>query len=258
MKAIARWYKIVFVLAALLVIGRGVQFALAAPPAEEDVDALIANAESAGTTAIAKDATILGWDDDGMPSVVLREGTNGWLCTADWPAPPGNDPMCMDEIWQVWNDALMAGEEPDITGPGVAYMLAGGSDPSNTDPFALEPAEGDDWISTPSHIMLLKPGGFKSYQFSVLPSQRDPYIMWDDTPHDHLMVPVLPIDEVIKIPTLAEVPVECQATQYLELLLHPYLADQTRPGYTDIHFNRGRTYPCKSPISHRQKPVCPS
>ena len=148
MKRIAKWYKIVFVLVALLVIGRGIQLAQAAPVADDEMDAQIANAESAAPTAIAQDATILAWDDDGIPSVVLREGTNGWTCLADWPVSPGNDPACYDAVFSAWNEAYMAGEEPESDGSGIAYMLAGGSDPSNTDPFAIEPAEGEEWIST--------------------------------------------------------------------------------------------------------------
>ncbi len=193
MKPIALWYRIVFVVTALLIVGRGASLALAAPPADDAMDAAIANAEGAAPTIIAQDATIMDWDTDGMPSVLLREGTNGWLCTTDWPVTPGNDPMCMDKIWQGWNDALMGGTEPEITGLGVAYMLAGGSDPSNTDPAALEPAEGEDWISTPPHIMLLMPGGFDTADFSAEPKQDEPYIMFDGTPYEHLMVPVVAI-----------------------------------------------------------------
>ena len=102
----------------------------------------------------------MGWDEEGMPSVLLREGTNDWTCLADWPASPGNDPQCFDTVWAAWNEAFMAGEDPELDGPGVGYMLAGGSDPSNTDPFAMEPAAGEEWVSTPPHMMILAPGGF--------------------------------------------------------------------------------------------------
>ncbi len=193
MKRIARWYKIVFVLAALLVIGRGIQLAQAAPPADDDIDALIANAESAAPTAIAQDATILGWDDDGMATVVLREGTNGWTCLTDWPVSPGNDPQCNDTVWQEFSKAFGAGEEPEIDGTGIAYMLAGGSDPSNTDPMAMQPAAGEDWVTSPPHIMFLMPDGFDADFFSTTPSDSVPYIMWDGTPYEHLMVPVVAI-----------------------------------------------------------------
>ena len=38
---------------------------------------------------------------------------------------------------------FVAGEEPNTQVVGLAYMLQGGSDASNTDPFATEPAEGE-------------------------------------------------------------------------------------------------------------------
>ncbi len=160
----------------------------------DPVDVQIANAESAAPTAIGQDATILGWDEDGMPTVVLREGTNSWTCLADWPVSPGNDPQCFDPIWTAWNDAYMAGEEPKITGLGIGYMLQGGSDPSNTDPMAMEPAPGDDWITSPAHIMLLLPDGFDAKEFATTPSMSEPYIMWDGTPYEHLMVPVAAVE----------------------------------------------------------------
>ncbi len=123
----------------------------AAPSAEGgSADIRIANAESAGIRAIAQDATILGWDKDGMPTVVLRKGGNDWVCLTDWPVSPGNDPACYDAVFMAWNEALMAGkEEPALKGTGIGYMLASGSDPSNTDPFAMEPVAGKEWISTP-------------------------------------------------------------------------------------------------------------
>jgi hypothetical protein len=83
---------------------------LAAPAgsvvAQDDSEALIANAESAAPTVIGQEATIMGWDEDGMPTVVLREGTNGWTCLPDWPATPGNDPQCLDAVFNAWNDAF--------------------------------------------------------------------------------------------------------------------------------------------------------
>ena len=191
MKRIARWYKIVFVLVALLVIGRGIQLAQAAPVTDDDVDALIANAESAAPTAIAQDATILGWDEDGMATVVLREGTNGWTCVTDWSVSPGNDPQCLDPIWAAWSEAYAAGEEPEIPGLGIGYMLQGGSDPSNSDPMAMQPAKGEDWVTSPPHVMFLMPDGFDADIFSTTPSMDEPYIMWDGTPYEHLMLPVV-------------------------------------------------------------------
>ena len=116
------------------------------PMAAEEMgnaDAAMQNAMSAAPTAISASATLLGWPEKaGDPMVVLRKGTNDWTCIADWPASPGNDPECMDPMWTVWNDAYAAGKTPEITAPGIAYMLEGGSDPSNTDPMAAAPAPG--------------------------------------------------------------------------------------------------------------------
>ena len=157
-----------------------------------DTAARIANAISAAPLAIAGSATLLDWPaKEGDPMVVLRQGTNNWTCIADWPVSPGNDPVCNDPVWTTWNDAYAAGTVPEITTPGIAYMLAGGSDPSNTDPMAMAPAPGAAWITTPSHIMLLVPGGFDAKQFSTDPASGQPYIMWDGTPYEHLMVPVV-------------------------------------------------------------------
>lgn len=155
-------------------------------------DVQLANAMSAAPIAVAKHATILGYDTDGMPTVVLRAGDNGWTCIVDAPVSPGNDPICLDATFAAWNEALMANEDPQIKDVGIAYMLAGGSDPSNTDPFAAEPAAGADWITTPPHIMILAPGGFDGADFATEPKQDEPYIMWEGTPYEHLMVPVVP------------------------------------------------------------------
>ena len=162
----------------------------AAPSVEER----IANAVSAAPAVVGKDATILDWPtEEGGPMVVLQEGTNGWTCITDWAVTPANDPACLDDMFTVWNDAIAAGAPLTVDRPGVAYMLAGGGDPSNTDPFAMAPAAGEDWIITPAHVMLLSPGGFDAADFSTTPKQDEPYIMWDGSPYEHLMVPVVPI-----------------------------------------------------------------
>lgn len=162
----------------------------------DPMEAQIANAISAAPAAIANDATILGWPaEEGGEMVELSEGTNGWTCIADWPASPGNDPACYDPTWMAWNDAYASGAEPEVSRPGIAYMLRGGSDPSNTDPMALEPAPGEEWVVSPPHIMVLVPGGFDPADFTIDHHAGEPYIMWEGTPYEHLMVPVLASEE---------------------------------------------------------------
>jgi hypothetical protein len=156
----------------------------------DPVDLQIANAMSAAPDVIGRDATILGWDASGLPTVVLRKGTNEWTCLADWSVSPGNDPQCFEPVWTAWNDAYLAGEEPNVERLGVAYMLAGGSDPSNTDPMAMAPLPGEDWVTSPPHLMILVPGDLDPANFTTDHTSGQPYIMWEGTPYEHLMVPV--------------------------------------------------------------------
>ena len=113
----------------------------------------------AGPASIAKDATILDWATDANGKfVVLRQGSNGWFCFPDTPGTPTDDPMCADQTWLDWSYAYLAGEAPTVTVPGIAYMLQGDSGASNTDPFATEPAPGQDWVVDGPHLMILMPG----------------------------------------------------------------------------------------------------
>jgi len=155
------------------------------------MEAKIASAMSAAPMAIAQNATILDFSaEGGAPFVELRQGSNGWTCLPDWPVSPGNDPVCNDRVWMQWQEAFMAGTEPDITAPGLAYMLQGGSDASNTDPYAMEPAPGEDWVNSPAHVMLLFPGKLDTSLFSTDPNSGGPYVMWAGTPYEHIMMPV--------------------------------------------------------------------
>jgi hypothetical protein len=186
-----RWLAMLALLLALVVSACQPIQPVATQTASQAPEAKLQNAMSAAPLAIAEGATILDWpSEEGGEMVVLREGANGWTCITDWPASPGNDPQCNDPVWTAWNDAYAKGEAPQISGPGVAYMLVGGSDPSNTDPFATEPSPGEDWVTSPPHIMFLVPGGFDAAQFTTDHHAGKPYIMWDGTPYEHLMMPV--------------------------------------------------------------------
>jgi hypothetical protein len=158
---------------------------------DADTQAMIESAMSAGPLSLSADATILDYAlDDAGKFVVLREGSNSWSCYPDYPISPGNDPQCLDQTWLDWMYAYFAGEEPEVTVPGLAYMLQGGSDPSNTDPLATEPAEGEEWVATPPHIMLLLPDELDQSVFTTDHHSGGPYIMWAGTPYEHIMMPV--------------------------------------------------------------------
>ena len=159
----------------------------------DPADVQIENAMSAAPLVIAGEATVLGFPrEEGGDMVVLRQGTNGWTCYTDWPVSPGNDPACYDAVWEAWNAAYHAGGNPEISALGIGFMLAGGSDPSNTDPMAMEPAADEDWITTPPHLMIVVPGGLDPAVFTTDHHSGYPYIMWEGTPYEHLMLPVVP------------------------------------------------------------------
>ena len=71
----------------------------------------------------------------------------------------------------------------------MSYMLQGGPAASNTDPFAMEPPEGADWLWDGPHIMVIAPD---PAMFDAVPTEHGaggPYVMWAGTPYAHLMVP---------------------------------------------------------------------
>ena len=153
--------------------------------------AKIESAMSAGPKTIVEDATIVDYPSKaGQPLVQLRKGTNGWTCFPDWQVTPGEDPQCLDEMWMRWFEAFSAGRKPNTTAPGMAYMLQGGSDASNTDPLAMKPPEGEEWVSSPPHIMLILPSELDASHASTDHHSGRPWVMYADTPYEHLMVPV--------------------------------------------------------------------
>jgi hypothetical protein len=163
----------------------------AAGQATPDAQAKIDDAMRAAPASIAKDATILDFEMDAEGHfVVLREGSNGWSCFPDFPGSPSDDLMCLDAMWMEWMNGLMANRAPQITGPGIAYMLQGGTDASNTDPFATEPAAGAEWVVSPPHLMILVPEDLDQTVFSTEPNNGGPWIMFPGTPYEHLMMPV--------------------------------------------------------------------
>jgi len=154
-------------------------------------DAKIQSAMSAAPMTIAKDARIVDYPEKaGQPLIELREGANGWTCFPDWQATPGKDPMCFDKMWMQWFEAINTATDPNIKEPGIAYMLQGGSDASNTDPFAMKPKEGEEWVSAPAHIMLIVPGKLDRTLFSTDHHSGGPWVMYAGTPYEHVMIPV--------------------------------------------------------------------
>src|ERR1051326_6423899 len=152
----------------------------------------IAMAMSAAPASLAAKATVLDWPaKEGAAPVVLRPGTNGWSCFPDMPDTKGNDPMCLDKPWMNWVDAYLAHTPPKATSVGIGYMTApGGAWGSNTDPYAMAEAPGNQWGLHKPHLMILVPDLKSLEGISTDPGNGGPYVMYAGTPYAHIMAPV--------------------------------------------------------------------
>jgi len=134
---------------------------------------------------ILKDATILNMGADGKMKPI-RTGTNGWTCM-----DPGGSPMCADASAMEWATAL------DAKGPapqklGFSYMLKGDEGASNTDPYAVKETPDNNWVKTGPHVMIVGAEArslMQGYPRTAKPDPTKPYVMWPDTPYEHLMLP---------------------------------------------------------------------
>lgn len=152
---------------------------------------IIESAMSAAPASVAKDATIVAMEADGKMRT-LRPGGNGFTCMADNPATPGPDPMCMDKNAMDWVHAWIAHTPPTVGKIGFMYMLSGGTDASNTDPYATKPDAMNHWIGTGPHVMVVGADAsfYDQYPKSADPDTSVPYVMWAGTQYQHLMAPV--------------------------------------------------------------------
>jgi hypothetical protein len=162
-----------------------------AAPAKLTDEQLIASAMTAAPAKVAKDASVMTMEADGSMRM-LREGTNGFTCIPDNPQTPGPDPMCFDKNSGEWVHAMFAHKPPPAGKIGLMYMLAGGTDASNTDPYAAKPSSSNHWIKTGPHVMIVGADAsfYDTYPKKADPDTAVPYVMWAGTPYQHLMVPV--------------------------------------------------------------------
>jgi hypothetical protein len=176
---------------ALAVLSSMAGFVLAATQSAPADEKMVASAISAAPAAIGKGATVVVMEADGKMRT-LKAGTNAFTCMPDNPATPGPDPMCMDKNAMDWVHAWVAHKPPTAGGVGLMYMLAGGTDASNTDPYAAKPEAGNNWIETGPHIMIVGADAsfYDTYPKNPKPDTSQPYVMWSGTPYQHLMAPV--------------------------------------------------------------------
>jgi hypothetical protein len=155
----------------------------AASAATETKDQKIARALSAGPVSVTAKATVADMDAKGNMTV-LRKGTNGWTCIPGHPGVVGDVAMCADAATMQWG-ADWAAHKPKPTNakPGIAYMLAGGTDWSASDPFATKGTP----IKEPPHWMIMWPVDTTS-GLPTTPRDTGTWIMYAGTPYAHLMI----------------------------------------------------------------------
>jgi hypothetical protein len=152
----------------------------------------IQSAMSAAPYSISENATIKDWPaGEGEEMAVLRAGNNQFTCLPDMPATPGNDPMCLDDPWLKWADAWMNKKDFTINKMGFGYMLQGGTPESNIDPYAEGPKPDNQWLEEAApHLMIVVPNNGMLSGLPVTPEDGGPWVMWENTPYVHIMVPM--------------------------------------------------------------------
>src|ERR1700682_1572728 len=157
--------------------------ATAASPPAESAAVKIARALSAGPPSVTAHARVADMDAKGKMTV-LRKGTNGWTCMPGHVGVVGDDPICADAATMQWADDWAAHKpKPTNANPGIAYMLAGGTDWSASDPFATKGTP----IKEPPHWMVMWPVE-KSSGLPTTPRDTGTWIMSAGTPYAHLMI----------------------------------------------------------------------
>lgn len=158
-----------------------------APMAElSPLEAKIARAMSAAPSDVSSGATIL--DADGT---VLRQGSNGWTCFPGVPLIPGDEhPMCNDATWMAWLEAAKTGGAFSTSVVGVSYMLQGDAMVHNMDPGATTPDNSAMWVQEGPHLMMVFPSVDMIASLPRDPHAGGPYVMWDNTPMVHVMMPI--------------------------------------------------------------------
>ena len=143
--------------------------------------------QGAAPAEVLKDATILNMAADGQMKPI-KQGTNGWTCMD----PLGGAPMCADAGAMEWAKAR-ATKGPEPQKLGFIYMLKGDDGASNTDPYASKETPDNHWIKTGPHVMIVgaeaKPM-MKNYPRDAKADPNTAYVMWPDTPLEHLMLPI--------------------------------------------------------------------
>jgi len=154
---------------------------------------------SAAPSFLAADATVLNPELN-----ILREGNNGWTCTAanprgmsdpesGWKNAHEAMPACLDEASMVWLQAWMANEKPQLERDGFAWMLHGDMGEDNHHPMVMNKSDAKDpsqWIESGPHMMVFPKDPASLSKFTEDFTRGEPYVMFPGSDYAHLMIPV--------------------------------------------------------------------
>src|SRR5262245_28493309 len=103
----------------------------------------------------------------------VRAATN-LLAWQTIPIRPGRTPCVRTEMpWSGWLNK----KEPPSNKVGFMYMMAGGTDASNTDPYAQKPEPNNNWVETGPHVMIVGAKGLlDAYPRNAKPDTSVPYV----------------------------------------------------------------------------------
>jgi hypothetical protein len=144
----------------------------------ESKEVQIARAVAAGPATVTGNARIVGTDTSGK-SVVLRDGSNGFLCQPGDPRVVGRPASCSNEAARQWSADLAAGKpSPTNTVLGIIYMQAG----------ATERGPAGETIKIGPHWIITWPFDPKASGLSSTKKDTGAYIRWAGTPYAHLSI----------------------------------------------------------------------
>jgi hypothetical protein len=137
-----------------------------------------------GPPSVTREATVAEMDAQGK-MVVLRQGTNQWVCMPGNENIIGNVPMCLDTMGMQWYMDIRAKKpKPTNATPGLIYMLCGATQRSYTDPFdTTSPA-----IPIGPHWMVIWPFDAAASGLPTVMRDAGTMIMFAGTPYAHLHI----------------------------------------------------------------------
>ena len=147
----------------------------------------------AAPSFIGNFATIVGGDGD-----VLREGSNGWTCTATKPMPKNGFEtahhafaLCADAEGFKWAAAYMAGTKPVMERDAYIWMLHGDTGEDNNMPGGDKgmAMKHGHWIESGPHLMLMPRDPATIANFPTDFNVGAPYQMFKGSDYAHLMIP---------------------------------------------------------------------